>query len=309
MPDTMPIFILAGSDQRPGPVPATLEAGDMLSGFKGTLPLPTGRTLVAELIARLRCCGRFSDPLLMGPRKLYSQLVDCEIVDVEGTLVDTLSSLIEIAQKRLAADDPLAVIACDVLPTPEELCELLSREFDPQADCQFWWQMVTAQPESLGASGWKPGYNIARQPDVPPEIAYPGHLAILRPSAIRFEVLLRLLSLAYRYRNWTPSRRMPPMLVRGVGMMLLEDTRNLRRGQLPILTASIPWHLLRAYRELQTHRLTVPGLERHAARVLLHRQFREAERPVVIATTNIVSFAQDIDTRAEFEDICAQVVD
>ena len=89
-------------------------------------------------------------------------------------------------------------------------------------------------------------------------------------------------------------------------MMLGEDLRNLGRGQLPILTVSIPWHLSRAYRELQTRSLTVPGLERHAARVLLHRRFRRSGRPVVISVSPILSFAQDIDTQAELDAISGQ---
>ena len=307
MSETMPVFILAGSDQRPGPVPETLAADDMLSGFKGALSLPSGRCLAAELVARLRASGRFGDPLLVGPREVYGQLVDCEIVEVAGTLPVTLRAVVDMAQTRFARNEHIAVISCDVLPTGAEIAGLLAAEFDPCASCHFWWQWVAAEAEVLGASGWKPRYQIRCGPSAPCETVYPGHLSILRPSAIRFEVLLRLLSLAYRYRNWTPRQRMPPMLFRGVGMMLLEDARNLLRGQLPILTASIPWHLLRAYRELQTNRLTVSGLESHAARVLLHRRCRRAERPVVIAMTDVVAFAKDIDTRAEFEAACEQV--
>lgn len=308
MSHAMPIFVLAGSDQRPGPVPATLEAGDMLSGFKGTLALPSGRCLAAELVARLRASYRFQEPLLVGPRAVYDQLVDCEIIDVSGTLVDTLWRLVEVAQTRFAEDEPIAAIACDVLPTAEEIDELLAAEYDPHAGCRFWWQWVAAEPQAMGASRWKPRYHIRRREGAPLETVYPGHLAILQSGAIRFNVLLSLLSLAYRYRNWTPRQRMPPMLVRGIGMMLGEDCRNLARGQLPILSVSIPWHLLRAYRELQTSRLTVSGLERHATSVLLHRRYRDAERPVVIATTSTVSFAQDIDTQAEFEAACQQAL-
>jgi hypothetical protein len=265
--------------------------------------------LAAELVARLRSTGRFCDPLLVGPRRVYEDHVDCEIVDVEGTLPSTLHSVTETVRTRFAGDAPVAVISCDILPTATEVNELLSAEFDPHDDCHFWWQWVAADPQKLGASAWKPRYVIRASPDGELETVFPGHLAIFRPEMIRFEVLLRLLTLAYRYRNWTPRQRMPPMLVRGVGMMLLEDLRNLRRAQLPILTLSIPWHLLGAYRDLQKHRLTVPDQERHVAGVLLHRRFRHAERPVVIALTRILSFAQDIDTRDEFAAACARVGD
>jgi len=306
MPEVMPFVILAGSDQRPGPVPKELQVGDVLSGFKGAIPLPWGRSLAAELVARVRATGRFRDPLLVGPRAVYAGLVDCEIIDVGGTLTATLQRVIEVVRARFDGHAPMAVSACDILPTPSEITNLLTSEFDPHADCCFWWQWIAAETETLGASAWKPRYAIRRGPDAPPETVYPGHLVIFRPQTVRLELLMRLLTLAYRYRNWPPRQRVWPMLSRGLGLMLEEDLQNLGRGQLPILTVSIPWHLLRAYRELQTRRLTVPGLERHAARVLLHRRFRRRGRPVVISVSPILSFAQDIDTQAELDAICAQ---
>ena len=197
---------------------------------------------------------------------------------------------------------------CDILPTSSEITNLLTTEFDPHADCCFWWQWIAAEVESLGASAWKPRYAIRRGLDIPPETVYPGHLVIFRPQTVRLELLMRLLTLAYRYRNSPLRQRVWPMLSRGLGLMLAEDLRNLGHGQLPILTVSIPWHLARAYHEFQTGRLTVPSLERHAAQVLLHRRFRHSRRPVVISVSPILSFAQDIDTQAELDAIIAQVV-
>ena len=80
MAPSFPILILAGSDQRAGPVPPGLRGAEMLSGFKGALPLPSGVSLVAELVSRLRQAQRFADPLLIGPRSVYAKLVDCEVV-------------------------------------------------------------------------------------------------------------------------------------------------------------------------------------------------------------------------------------
>jgi len=308
MPEAMPIVILAGSDQQPGPVPKDLQVGDMLSGFKGAIPLPWGRSLAAEFVARVRATGRFQDPLLVGPKAVYAGLVDCEIIDVEGTLTTTLRRVIELLRTRFDGHAPVAASACDILPTSSEITDLLTSEFDPHADCCFWWQWIAAEAESLGASAWKPRYAIRRGPDSPPETVYPGHFVIFRPQSVRLELLMRLLTLAYRYRNLPLKQRAWPMLSRGLGLMLLEDLRNLTQGQLPILTVSIPWYLSRAYRELQTRRLTVTGLEQHAARVFLHRRFRRRARPVVISVSPILSFAQDIDTQAELDAIRVQEV-
>jgi hypothetical protein len=302
----MPILILAGSDERPAPTPATLEADDLLTGYKGAFPLPSGRCLAAELIARLRDTKRFCDPLLLGPRRIYEGLVDCEIIDTEGAFVETLRRVVELMQTRFAGNEPMAVASCDILPSASDVIDLLSSAYDPHANCCFWWQLVSAEPATLGPSAWKPHYRIRSLPGKPAEIVYPGHLVVLRPAAVRMDVLSGLLSLAYRYRNWTPRRRMPPMLVRGIGLMLLADLRNLLRGQLPILALAIPWHVYGAYRDLQTQQLTMPGLERRATHVLLHRHYRQLDRPVVIATTRIQSFARDIDTTDEIAAVRAE---
>ncbi len=85
-------------------------------------------------------------------------------------------------------------------------------------------------------------------------------------------------------------------------MLLRQDVQNLAAGQLPVLAASIPWHVVRAYREMQKQTLTVESLERHMGRVILHRNYRRTNRPVVVALTRILSFAQDIDSQAELDE-------
>jgi hypothetical protein len=307
MKPRIPLFVLAGSDQRPSQVPDALSADDMLHGFKGALTLPNGRALAAEVIARVRATDRFLDPMLVGPRRIYEGLVDGEIIDCEGTIVATLTRLAETIQTRFAAAAAIGITTCDILPTPAQFNELLAREYDPHEHCHFFWQWIAAAPEALGASSWKPRYAIRRTDDAEPEFVYPGHLVIFRPAAVRLQLLIEILSLAYRYRNWAVHKRVLPMLVRGIGRMLINDLRNLARGQAPTLTFSIPWHLLRAYGELRAGRLSFPGLERHTARVFLHRDFRRTPRPVVIAVTDLIAFAQDIDTKPEWDAICAQI--
>lgn len=301
MTEPIPILILAGSDRRRGPVHPELHADDMLSGYKGALPLPWGKCVAAELVDRFRATGRFADPLIVGPRSVYGSLVDCEIIDVEGTLVDTLRSVRRHTARRIPAGTPIAVSACDILPTPREISRLLETGYDSHPGCGFWWQMITAEPGELGASAWKPRYAIQAEDGATPQTAYPGHLVIYRPEQLRVDLLIRLLALAYRYRNRPLSKRVLPMLARGVGMLAMQDLRNLTIGQLPVLTFSIPWHILSAYAEFRRQSLTVSSFERHLGRILLHRRFRRAERPVVVTLSNILSFAQDIDSRAELD--------
>jgi hypothetical protein len=306
MSEPIPILILAGSDRRQGPVHPELSPQDMLSGFKGAIPLPWGKCIAAELINRYRKSGRFADPLLIGPRSVYDGLVDCEIIDVDGTLVDSLRFAQQRISTRFPNSAPVAVSACDILPTPQEIRELLEGSYDAHRDCHFWWQMITAEPEELGASSWKPRYAIQGQPGEVPRTAYPGHLVIYRPDAVRTDLLIRLLTLAYRYRNRPLRKRALPMLIRGVGMMAMQDFRNLAAGQLPLLTFSIPWHVMRAYSEFRHQALTRAALERHLGRILLHRGYRRNHRPVVVALSRNLAFAQDVDTQAELDAVIAQ---
>ncbi|MCA9072966.1 MAG: hypothetical protein KDA84_28780 [Planctomycetaceae bacterium] len=298
----IPLVILAGSDSRRGPLHEKLSADQVITGFKGALPLASGKCLAAELIDRYRQTGRFEDPVLLGPRAVYRDLVDCEIADVEGSLAATLQCLHAQAQQRWSNGQAIAVSACDILPTSNEIVELLETGYDPNPECQFWWQMIQSEPNALGASSWKPKYLIRKSPDQTPEPMYPGHLVIFRPEAIRMSLWIRIMALTYRYRNLPIRKRVLPMLVRGLGMLAAQDLRNLTRGQLPILTFSIPWHFLRAFKQHQKGTLSIPLFEEHISRVLLHRECRTANA-VIVTLTKLRSFAQDIDSKQEYESV------
>lgn len=301
----IPILILAGSDQRAGLIPPGVRREDVLSGYKGALPLPWGSCLAGELISRLRQSQRFADPIVVGPTSVYGGLVDCEIVNAEGSLAVTLSRVACLLQERFRAAQPVAITTCDILPTPEELCDLLQSGYDPHINCQFWWQIVAAEPDGLGASAWKPRYAVRITEGDAPRSVYPGHLVILRPGSVRFELINDLLVAAYRYRNWPLRDRFLPILRRGLGLLIKQDLLNLRRFQLPLLTVSMPWHLLRAYRGIRRATLTLSDFERHLARTVLHRHYLNSARPFVITLTQHVAFAKDIDTRAELDELAA----
>jgi hypothetical protein len=301
----LPLLILAGSDQRPGPLPEGFTAADVLSGFKGALPLPGGRCLVAELVERFRDSRRFADPLVIGPRSVYAGLVDCEVVDVEGSLADTLSRAIQLLAERYDPALPVATSSCDILPTSSEIRSLLETQYDPHSQAHFWWQVVTARRNELGSSAWKPRYAMQPGPGLPLQHFYPGHLVILRPGAVRLQLLSRLLVAAYRNRNLPLRQRFLPMLLEGIGLLLRQDIANVSRLQWPALTWSVPWHIFRAYRGIRRESLTLPEFEQHLCRTVVHRQYRQGPRPFAISVTTLSSFAKDIDTVAELEEITA----
>lgn len=301
----IPILILAGSDRRAGPIPQGLRHEDLLSAYKGALPLPWGGCLAGELASRLRQSQRFADPILVGPTSVYSGIVDCEIVNAERALAVTLSRVARLLQERFDAEQSVAITTCDILPTPGELRELLRSRYYPHIECHFWWQIVAAEPDDLGASAWKLRYALRVAQGDPPQTVYPGHLVILRPGSVRFELINDVLVAAYRYRNWPLRDRFLPILRRGLGPLIKQDLLNLRRFQLPLLTVSMPWHLLRAYRGIRRATLTLPDFEQHLARTVLHRRYLNTLRPFVITLTHHVAFAKDIDTSAELEELGA----
>ena len=116
-----------------------------------------------------------------------------------------------------------------------------------------------------------------------------------------------LLQLAYRHRNLDLRKRWLPMLARGLGRLMFEDVRNLFRLKPSALSITIPRQCLRAYKKYSRGELTVPDFGDAAARVLLHRDYRGAAnvRPVQFAVTPIVSFAKDVDTVAEMDELFA----
>lgn len=300
--ERIPILILAGSDRRPGRVGPGLTSDAMLSGYKGALLLRNGRCLAAELVARLRATERFADPILFGPRHVFEHLVDCETVHVEGSLANTLSQVLTTIRSRFEPDRPVAISSVDILPSVEEFQTLLADGYDPNADCHFWWQITAADPQELGASSWKPRYGLRSSRNGPLQSVYPGHFVILRPAALRLELLNRLLVAAYRYRNWPLHHRVLPLLARGIALLIKQDLLNLLRFQLPLLTVSIPWHILRAYWGIRKGSLTLDTFQRHLARTVVHRGFRREPHPFVVTMTPIASFAKDIDTLGELQE-------
>jgi hypothetical protein len=305
MIDRMPILVLAGSDRAAGPTPQGLEQGELLTGYKGAIPLPGGRCLAQELVERLRQSDRFEEPILVGPRHIYDRKVDVEIVDVTGNLATTLRCVRQFVRARYRLSSPVAVTTCDILPAPDDIRCLMETCYAPDQKCMFWGQLVEARPKAMGASAWKPSYQLRTQAGQPPKNFYPGHLVIARPAALRMRLTNHLLQLAYRYRNWDMRTRHVPMVVHGLGRFVWEDLRNLASLRLPTLTLSVPYYCLRAYYRYRHQQLTVPDFEHHVGKVFLHRDFQgSAEgRPVVFALTGLTAFAKDIDTRAELEEI------
>ncbi len=301
MPKRLPILILASSDPQPGPAPTELTQDDMLSGFKAVYRLPSGIPLISELINRLHKSERFEPPILIGPRRVYEGIVDCEIVDVEGSLATTLTHTYKFIRRRFHRLDPVAITTCDILPTSEEIRLLLETNYDPNADAQFWWQLVNTTPDLLNASSWKQAYPL--RPDEGQALMnlYPGHLVIIRVGALRMRVLNSILQIAYWYRNRDLRTRHVHVAVKSFRRLLTEDLRSLTSLRLPLFSISIPLRGLLAYYKMVRKQLTLREFEHLVSKTMVRRTFRNSAqgRPVRFTVTPIPAFAKDIDTKAE----------
>jgi hypothetical protein len=301
----LPIIVLGNSDAHPGASPDGVPREELLSGPKGTILLRSGRCLVAELIERIRHSQRFEDPLLLGPRDWYVGKVDCEIQHVEGSLIHTLQQLTRTVQERWAADQPIAVTSCDILPTPQDLQTLVDIDYAPHVEAIFWWQMIQAEPDQMGAGAWKPGYLLPNQVGGAPQRLYPGHVVIARTGGLRFDLMNRLLELAYHYRNRRLKDRYLGILCGAMQTLVGHDLRELCRFHWPSLTLSIPYYGLRGYHRYRHGRATLADVELFLSRAFVHRGWQGMAhgRPVVIAVSQCLAFAKDIDVLAELAEL------
>ncbi len=306
MSDQLPILILAGGNDRLETIPHGFTADDVLRGFKGAVKLPSGRCIAGELVQRIRESGRFKEPVLVGPQRVYDGLVDCEILDTTGDLLATITAFASVLTRRYP-DRPVAVSACDILPTAADFRDLLDESYLPNANSGLWWQLIAAEPAEMGVSSWKPSYRMRPAPGEPLLNLYPGHLVILRSEAVRLDIFNRFLMLAYRSRNRGLCGRMIRITLRALGLWLADDARRIASFRWPGRIVSAPWGIFRAYRRYGRGRLAVSDLAGELTRqIMVPDRSGRFEHPVAMVVTRLRSFAKDIDTRPELEEVLGE---
>jgi hypothetical protein len=289
------VTILAGSDRRPGHLPAEshLHALGMYKGVGITLG---GRPLIVHLVERLRAATGFGPIAIAGPARAYGVLqLEAQLIDTDGSVADNLRAAIA---HHGARPEPLGVLACDVLPSVAELRELRAL-YDLHAPAALWlpFVRVPSDASALGVFAWKPKYHIAPAPGDPPERILPGHLAILHPAALRLPLLYRLLSAAYATRNRPVDVRRRAMLRETLLALIGADLRDLTRLRAPTVTATVLASGLRLAQLLRKRSLERGELERLIGRIFQRRD--AAVRGIRFPFCDIVSLAEDVDTEEE----------
>lgn len=305
---SVPVTILGGSDLRAGTLPASGGGLHPLAAYKGEAVIVEGRPLVAWLVERLQAAHGFGPVTIAGPARIYAPLgLAARVLDTDGSVGTNLRVALEAHQ---AADaGPLAVLACDVLPSVAELDELRAR-YEQEAPCALWFPFVRvpADPRTLGAFAWKPEYDLGLPSGERVRIL-PGHLGILEPGALRLPLLYRLVDGAYRTRNHSVAYRRAVLLRTVLFSLLGQDLKRLARLKAPSRTLTTVTSGLRLARELRAGRLRLAELERLVGRIFLreHLAGSARERGIRYPLVEMISLAEDIDTEEEARAVHGEV--
>lgn len=298
--DSVPVTILGGSDRKPGSMPASGGGLHPLATYKGVAIRIEGRPLVALLVERLRAARGFGPITIAGPARVYGPLgLDVRVLDTDASVARNLRAAIE--DHEALRSGPMAVMACDVLPSTAEL-EALHADYLRAAPCALWFPFVRVPPDpgQLGAFAWKPAYPVVLPSGVSVRIL-PGHLGIFEPAALRLPLLYSLLGAAYRTRNHSVAYRRAVMLRTVLLSLLLQDLQRAVRLQAPNRTLTIVRSGLRLARELRRGCLRLDELEQLIGRIFLRQAVAPLppERGIRYPIVDLVSLAEDIDTEEE----------
>jgi len=303
----VPLIVLAGNDPRPPRLPSGREDLHPIVGAKAVDLRIGGRPLIQWVLERARASRSFHPIYVAGNRTKFEgiDLGDAEIIDTDRSFGEN----IQVALAEVSARHPgraVAFLTCDVLAEPEELARLLA-EYRAEAPLDFWFPIVVAPKESaaLGASAWKPRYQVAHVKGGEPESLLPAHLLIVDPKALRLPLLFRSFEIAYETRNQQILLRLWKIVRAVVGGLMGQDLRLLLRGVFPTLTASVVGQGValgfRLRRGVMSAEEVAERLNKMFVRRGHRRKFPERRGQVVLVDT--LSLAKDIDTFEEAREV------
>lgn len=306
-PAALPVAILGGSDLVASQLPPAGAGQHPLAAYKGAEILVDGRPLAALLAERLRACPEVGEVWVVGPARVYGPLGFADaIVDTDLDLGGNLRATVDFFRARRAAG-PLAFLACDVLPTVDELRAVFAR-WRAEADASAVWfplVRVPADPQQLAAFAWKPEYRLREREGAAPTWILPGHLMIADPRAMRMRMLYGVLQAAYRTRNRPIEKRRGPMARAVLAQLLWSDLLHLLALRAPTLTWTVLTRGLRMARLLRAGDVTVAELERLGGDICLKTRYRRAHprRGARLPLVDALGLAEDVDTEEEAADL------
>jgi hypothetical protein len=303
MPVTLPLVILGGSDRRAATLPEAAAGKHPLTGYKGVDVRLGGRPLIEVVADRFLASGAFSPVYVAGPEPVYRGLAPgAALISTDGSF----GRNVKVAMDRMRAAHPGARIAfttCDIVPDPADLVVVTERlAADAPADAWFPLIPVRGGAAGLGASAWKPSYQV-RVGDGSQRVL-PGHLVVVRPDAIRWDFFDRLLDEGYGTRNRGVLIRRTLMIRRLLGALVRSEVRSVAAGVVPTLTAALFRIALWGARGLAAGTLSQEDLERLTDPLFVDPAHRRAhpEGRFRLPIVDAPSLALDIDTEEEAEE-------
>jgi hypothetical protein len=305
----IPLIVLAGSD----PVPAALpeEGADLhpIQGPKGMALKVGGRPLIDVLLEPLKASGCFGPIYIAGPAAEYGESRQgCEVIDTNSGFGANIAAALEVVLPH-STDGVVALTTCDILPTAKELQDLMSDYF-ARAPINFWFPLIVTpnEPDQLGASFWKPRYQVVEEPGGKPIAVLPGHLIVVDTEGARVPLVVRAFDLAYKTRNRAILYRLPVMVSGVLAGLVWQDLKHLANLRLPTMTFSVIYNGIMLALELRKGESTVDQLADRLERAFGRYRHRRKypERVGRLALVQGLSLAKDFDTQEEAEEITSK---
>ncbi|QDU65421.1 hypothetical protein [Engelhardtia mirabilis] len=273
-----------------------------LAAYKGVELSVADRPLVAELVDRLRASGGFGPISIAGPASIHARLeLDADLIDTDSSVAENLRAALRHHAER--EHRQVAIMACDVLPTAEELRDLAALHA-AGGPCACWIPLVR-RPEDdsrLGSFAWKPRYDLQVRGEAQPIHVLPGHLTVLEPAALQLDLVLGVMDVAYTTRNTPVGPRSRRMALGVLSLLLRADLARLARGRPPALT----WRVLGCgfwlARALRSGKVSLEQAELRLARAFLtddRRGDAGTARGLRSPIVDVLSLAEDVDTQEE----------
>ena len=299
----IPLIVLAGSDPEPARLPEKGSRFHALRGAKALNVKVAEKPIIDLLLERLRASGHFAPIFIAGPASLLgNEHGGAQVIDTNGTFGENLQAGVEHFMNS-HPEGPLAFTTCDILPELDELDRVVT-DFHAHWPIDFWFPVIQAPPDAgLGASSWKPRYQMIPEGQQQPESMLPGHLVIVDPWAFRLPLIYRSFQLAYQTRNTAVMPRLWRILSGVLVGLLGADLRNLVQLRLPMNTITAVWHGIALGLELRGV-ARQEQLEKRLRGIFVSHRHRRRNPHLGgrIPLMEALSLAKDIDTQEEADE-------